>query len=159
MVWYFAAKPVKQEKWLFMKIYTIKATVKLENSMWVGIFERDDDEGYVVARHIFGAEPTDPELYGFVSEHYYELKFSGPQNHIKLVIKRKKYKRLLRDVRHEMQKMSSMKNTTRAQEVLRLALEKNKKIKKAKSRAQKEAEREEKFNLKQLKKKKKTRGH
>lgn len=142
-----------------MKVYTVKATIKLENSLWVGIFERDDNEGYAVTRYIFGSEPTDPELYEFVTTHYYELKFSEPHGNINLLIKRKKYKRVLRDVRKEMKKLSSGTQTTRAQEVLRLELEKNKKVKKTITKQQKEAERDEKFNLRQIKKKKKMRGH
>ncbi len=33
-----------------IKQYTIKVTVLLENSFWIGLFERNDDEGYAVAR-------------------------------------------------------------------------------------------------------------
>lgn len=61
------------------KKYTIKVTVLIENSFWVGIFERNDSEGYAVARKIFGGEPTDPELYEFVLVHFDELKFTEPQ--------------------------------------------------------------------------------
>ncbi len=45
-----------------MKQYTIKVTILLENSFWIGLFERNDSEGYAVARKIFGGEPTDNEL-------------------------------------------------------------------------------------------------
>ncbi len=50
-------------------------------------------------------------------------------------------------------------STTHAQEVLRLELEKNKKLRKTISKIQKEARQEEKFRQKQEKKKKKHRGH
>ena len=72
-----------------MKFYTIKVTIQFETPYWIGIFERNDDEGYAVARQVFGAEPTDPELYEFVSIHFYELKFSASLESVKLVIKRK----------------------------------------------------------------------
>src|SRR3989344_3370357 len=74
------------------KQYTIQVTVLLEKSFWTGIFERNDHEGYAVARKIFGGEPTDAELYEFVLTHFYELKFTEPKN-FKLVIKRKNHKR------------------------------------------------------------------
>lgn len=141
------------------KQYTIKVTVLLENSFWVGLFERSDNEGYAVARKIFGGEPTDAELYEFVLTHFDELKFTEPKE-FRLVIKRKNPKRVQREVRHEMKKAKKgLPNVTHAQEVLRLELEKNKKLKKVISRTDKEAQQEERFHQKQEKKKKKQRGH
>ena len=54
---------------------TIKATIFFEKCFWVGTFERTDKEGYAVARHIFGGEPSDPEIHEFVLTQYHELKF------------------------------------------------------------------------------------
>ena len=141
------------------KQYTIKVTVLLESPFWIGLFERNDNEGYGVARKIFGDEPTDAELYQFVSMHFDELKFTEPKD-FKLIIKRKNPKRMQREVRHEMAKAKKgLSSTTHAQEVLRLELEKSKKIKKSTSKAEKEALLEEKFQQKQAKRKKKHRGH
>lgn len=36
----------------------VKVTIFFEKRFWVGTFERTDKEGYAVARHIFGAEPS-----------------------------------------------------------------------------------------------------
>lgn len=142
-----------------MKQYTIKVTVLLENALWIGLFERNDDEGYAVARNIFGSEPTDAELYSFVLAHFDALKFTEPQD-FNLVIKRKNYKRIQREVRREMEQVKKgLPKTTHAEEVLRLDLEKNKKIRKTDSRVEKEARLEEKFQQKQAKKKKKQRGN
>lgn len=140
-----------------MKSYTIQVTVLLENSFWVGIFERNDGEGYAVARQIFGGEPTDPELYEFISAHYQLLKFTEPKN-FKLVIKRKNPKRMKREIKKLMEKSKGIKKETHAQEALRIELEKNKKIKKAKTQKEKEERQREKFLLKQAKKKEKHRG-
>lgn len=141
------------------KSHTIKVTVLLENTFWVGLFERKDDEGYAVARQIFGSEPTDAELYEFILTNYERLKFTEPQD-FKLVIKRKKYKRMQREVRHEMKNArKNSTNVTHAQEVLRVELEKKKKIKKTSSKTAKENILERKFKLKQEKKKRKHRGH
>jgi 2'-5' RNA ligase len=141
------------------KQYTIKVTVLLENSFWVGIFERNDNKGYAVARKIFGNEPTDAELYDFILTNFDKLKFTEPQN-FKLVIKRKNPKRMQREVRHEMKKAKQgLPSTTHAQETLRLDLEKNKKLKKITSKAEKKAHQDKKFQQKQEKKKKKHRGH
>ena len=142
-----------------MQSNTIKATVMLDGPFWVGIFERQDKSHYAVARHVFGKEPTDAELYEFVLTHYSELKFSSPQE-FTLVIKRKNPKRVKREVKEEMEKAKkNMKSASHAQEVLRQELEKNKKIKKSVSKAEKEMQEKRKFALKQEKKKKKQKGH
>lgn len=141
-----------------MPIYTIQVTV-LQEQFWVGIFERNDDEGYAVAREIFGSEPSDAELYQFVTENFQQLKFTKPQE-FKLVIKRKNPKRLQREVRHLMERAKTgLPSTTHAQEALRLELEQNKKLKKTTTRIEKLAQQQEKFLLRQEKKKKKQRGH
>ncbi len=141
------------------KQYTIKVTVLVENAFWVGLFERNDDDGYAVARQIFGGEPTNAELYDFVLTHFEKLKFTEPKN-FKLIIKRKNPKRMQREVRREMEKAKkSLPSTTHAQEVLRIDLEKKKRLKKTISKMQKETLLERKFQLKQDKKKRKQRGH
>lgn len=139
--------------------YTIKVTVLIENSLWTAIFERNDPEGYAVARKIFGTEPSDPELYEFVLNNFHELKFTSPQE-FKLIIKRKNYKRMQREVKKE---LSKSKNdapiVSHAQETLRIELEKNKKIKQTISKAEKELKLKQKFLEKQNKKKEKQKGH
>lgn len=142
-----------------MKQHTIQVTVLLEKSLWVGIFERGDKEDYAVARAIFGNEPTDSELYAFVSTNFKDLRFTEAQG-FTLRIKRKNPKRVLREVKNKMAKAKCTSSTeTHAQEVLRLELEKNKKTKKTISRVQREAKKEKIFSLKQEKKKQKHRGH
>lgn len=138
---------------------TIKVTVCLDGPFWVGIFERADSDGLAIAKHIFGKEPTDPELYEFVLTNFAELKFTDPHE-IKLIIKRKNPQRVQREVRKEMAKLKSqLPSTTLAQDVLRLELEKNKKLKKASTKIEKEAEEREKFRMRQEKKKQKLKGH
>ena len=87
---------------------TIKATIFFEKQFWVGAFERIDKEGYAVARHIFGGEPSDSEIHEFVLNHYHELKF-GEAKEINIQIQRMNPKRVQREVRRE---MARMKETT-----------------------------------------------
>lgn len=138
---------------------TVKATVFFEKKFWVATFERTDKEGYRVARHIFGGEPTDPEIYDFVLSNYHTLNF-GKAKEIKVEIHRKNPKRLQREVKREMEKI---KQTTRpssfAQDYMREELEKNKKEKKLRRSEVKKELQKERFNFKQDKKKKKQRGH
>lgn len=144
--------------WELMQIQ-IKVTVCLENSMWVGIFERVDAQGLAAARVIFGKEPTDPELYEWIKENYQDLNFSSPQQ-FKLVIKRKNPKRMLREIKKELAKSAGEHpKESLAQEAMRLETEKLKKQKKSSSKAEKEAEEKRQFELRQAKKKEKLRGH
>lgn len=138
---------------------TIKATIFFDKRFWVGTFERTDKEGYSVARHIFGAEPSDPEIHEFVLNHYHELKF-GEAKKITIQIQRMNPKRVQREVRRE---MARIKETTRpsslAQDYMREEIEKKKKEKKTITSAEKQAHKENQFALKQEKKKEKHRGH
>lgn len=138
---------------------TIKATIFFEKRFWVGTFERTDKEGYAVARHIFGAEPSDAEVYEFVLNHYHELNF-GELKAMTVQIKRMNPQRVQREVRREMERMKeSGKPSTLAQDYMREEIEKKKKEKKSVSSAEKQARKDEQFALKQQKRKEKHRGH
>lgn len=136
----------------------IKATIFYERRYWVGTFERTDQGGYAVARHIFGAEPIDSEVYDFVLHHYQDLKF-GELRDVSLTIHRMNPKRVQREVRREMEKMKeTARPSTLAQDYIREELEKAKKQRKQISSAEKQARKEEQFSLKQQKRREKHRG-
>lgn len=138
---------------------TIKATIFFDKRLWVGTFERIDKEGYAVARHIFGAEPSDPEVHEFVLNHYHELKF-GDAKAITVQIQRMNPKRVQREVHREMEKIKeTTRPSTLAQDYMRDEIEKKKQEKKTESRAEKQASKEKQFVIKQEKKKEKHRGH
>lgn len=142
-----------------MNAAKIQATIFFEKRFWVGTFERTDKEGYAVARHIFGAEPNDSEVYEFVLNHFLELNFGEPRE-FHLEIKRMNPKRVQREVRREMEKIKeSTKPSTFAQDYMREELEKKKLEKKRLSSAEKQARKDEQFAIKQEKKKEKHRGH
>jgi len=138
---------------------TIKATIFFDKRFWVGTFERTDKEGYAAVRHIFGIEPSDPEVHEFVLNHYSELKF-GEAKDIVVQVQRMNPKRMQREVRREMAKAKETTSpSTLAQDYMREELEKKKKEKKLVSSAEKQARKEEQFFLKQEKRKEKHRGH
>ena len=137
----------------------IKATIFFERKFWIATFERLDQEGFAVARHIFGGEPTDPEVYAFVLEHYAELNFGPPQK-FELEIRRLNPKRMQRQVKREMERVKeTAKPSTFAQDYMREELERKKKERKCTTRADKEARKEAKFEQKQTKRKAKRKGH
>lgn len=53
-----------------------KLTVCFEESFWVGIVETENNGAYSVARHVFGAEPTTPEVFNFICDHWNDLRFT-----------------------------------------------------------------------------------
>lgn len=138
---------------------TIKATIFYEKRYWVGTFERTDKDGYAVARHIFGGEPSDTEIHEFVLNHFHELKF-GELREVTIQIHRMNPKRVQRQVRREMEKMKeTAKPSTLAQDYMREEIEKKKKEKKRTSSAEKQAYKDEQFEIRQQKRKEKHRGH
>lgn len=137
----------------------IKATIFFDKRYWVGTFERTDTQGYTIARHIFGAEPADQEVYEYILIHFQELKFGEPKE-FTLEIKRMNPKRVQREVRREMERIKeTTKPSTFAQDYMREELEKKKLQKKHQSSAEKQTHKENQFALKQQKKKEKHRGH
>lgn len=136
----------------------IQATIFFERQYWVGSFERTDKEGYAVARHIFGGEPSDPEVYEFVLNNYQHLKF-GEAKEITIQIHRKNPKRVQREVRREMEKVkATTQPSTLAQDYMREEQEKKKKEKKKVASAKKQERLDQQFALKQQKRKEKKRG-
>nr|WP_232044417.1 YjdF family protein [Neochlamydia sp. S13] len=128
-----------------------------EKRFWVGTFERTDKEGYAIARHILGGEPSDPEIHEFVLNHYHELKF-GEAKEINIQIQRMNPKRVQREVHREMARMKeTTQPSTLAQDYRREGLEK--KRKKSSSSAENQARKDDQFALKQEKRKEKHRGH
>lgn len=137
----------------------IQATIFFDRHYWVGVFERTDRQGYSIARHIFGGEPADAEIYSFVLSLYAELKF-GPAKEIIVQIHRMNPKRVQREVRREMARIrETAKPSTFAQDYMREEMEKKKILKKKLNTAEKQARKDAQFDLKQKKKKDKQRGH
>lgn len=133
-----------------------KFSVYFENPFWVGIYERQDDEGYSVARVVFGSEPTEAVLYEFILKNYKQFKFSRANVNEKVDSKQKNYKRAQREAR---QAMRIEGVGTKAQEALKLALAENKRERREHSRVERKQEADELFRLRQQKKQEKHRGH
>jgi len=132
-----------------------KPTIYFEEPFGVGVFEELDGDKLSVCRMVFGAEPTDAEIYDFILKHYYHLRFSAP---VKTEIKQKadNPKRRQRNARKQME---SSGIGTKSQQALQKQYEENKTERKQLSREQREAEKQRQFELKQQKRKEKHRGH
>ena len=133
-----------------------KLTVYFEEPFWVGVFERIEDGKLFVAKVTFGAEPKDYDIQEFVLKHYYDLQFSPAVETIVKKDKKNHPKRVLRDVKKQLQNNGI---GTKSQQALKLQHELKKEEYKSNSKHKKQMDAEQKFKLKQQKKKAKHRGH
>lgn len=138
-------------------IVSFRFTILFEDPYWVGLCERHDADGYAVARTVFGAEPTAPEVEAYVRAHYRELKFSAPQPEPPTTLTRSvNFKRAQREARAE---QAAGPKVSKAHEAMRLELEKQKKERKVETKAEREAEASRQRQLRIAKNKARHRGH
>ena len=132
-----------------------KLTIYFEDPFWVGIFERIENRKLSVAKVTFGAEPKDYEVLEFIYRNYYHLQFSLA---VETVIKdtKKNPKRAQRDAKKQTLETGI---GTKSQQALKLQQEQNKQERKVRSREQRESENQRLFELKQMKKREKHKGH
>ena len=132
-----------------------KLTIYFEDPFWVGIFERIENRKLSVTKVTFGAEPKDYEVLEFIYRNYYHLQFSPA---VETVIKdtKKNPKRAQRDAKKQTLETGI---GTKSQQALKLQQEQNKQERKVRSREQRDAESQRLFELKQMKKREKHKGH
>ena len=130
-------------------------TVYFEAPFWVGVFERFEEGKLSVCKVTFGAEPKDYDVWEFVLQHYDELVFS-PAVEIEIRQIADNSKRRLRHARKQTEHRGI---GTKSQQALQLQREEMKTERRQISRAQKNAEVQRRFGMKQMKKKEKRRGH
>lgn len=132
-----------------------KLTIYFEDPFWVGVFERIENRKLSVAKVTFGVEPKDYDVLEFVNRNYYHLQFSPA---VETVVKdtKKNPKRAQRDAKKQTLETGI---GAKSQQALKLQQEQNKQERKVRSREQRDAESQRLFELKQMKKKEKHRGH
>ena len=130
-------------------------TVLFQPPFWVGIAQRWDGEGYQAARVVFGAEPTEPQLYNWVLREWYGLRFSQPSAEESPEIGRKNPKRLQREARTA---TGTRGVGTKAQEALSRQREQEGLKRQIRCREERQEEAERRFLLRQQKKREKKRG-
>ena len=130
-------------------------TVLFQPPFWVGIAQHWDEEGYQAARVVFGAEPTEPQLYNWVLREWYGLRFSQPSAEESPEIGRKNPKRLQREARTA---TGTRVVGTKAQEALRRQREQEGLKRQIRRREERQEEAERRFLLRQQKKREKKRG-
>jgi sulfur relay (sulfurtransferase) DsrC/TusE family protein len=132
-----------------------KLTIYFEEPFWVGVFERIENRKLSVAKVTFGVEPKDYDVLEFINRNYYYLQFSPA---VETVVKdtKKNPKRAQRDAKKQTLETGI---GTKSQQALKLQQEQNKQERKVRSREQRDAESQRLFELKQMKKREKHKGH
>ena len=132
-----------------------RLTVFFEDPFWVGVIERIENRKLSVAKVTFGAEPKDYEVLEFINRNYYHLQFSPG---VETVVKdtKKNPKRAQRDAKKQTLETGI---GTKSQQALKLQQERNKQERKVRSRERRETENQRLFELKQIKKREKHKGH
>lgn len=131
-------------------------TVLFEDPFWVGLFEVTDEDGLHVCKVTFGAEPTGQEIVEFVEKNWHRLEYSKGIEATSSRETRKNPKRQLREARKQMMPQGI---GTKSQQALKMQQEQKKVERKQLSKAEREAEKQRNFDLRQAKKKEKHKGH
>ena len=133
-----------------------RLTVFYEDPYWVGIFERESAGKLEACKITFGAEPKDSEVYEFLLQNWGGLRFSPSVESPKGIKGWVSPKRKARDVRKQVQGSGV---GTKAQQALKLQQEQGKAEKKIITREERAAKEEQRFSLRQEKRKEKHKGH
>ncbi|NLF51148.1 MAG: YjdF family protein [Leptolinea sp.] len=131
-------------------------TVYFDPPYWVGIVEILENNTISVARHVFGVEPTEPQLLEFAKNDYRNLSFSKPvlceiQNPQNVNFKRK-----MREIRRQ---MAERPDSTRSQDFIRQDYESRTRDRKQSAKEDRSADLEKKNRLKKIRRAEKHHGH
>jgi hypothetical protein len=135
-------------------------TVFYEGPFWVGILESEDEGSLVVARHVFGAEPSNAELLGFMLDRFAAMPRSSqalsPAESAALPKQGlRSAKRAIREARKDAARGAS----TKAQAALKASFEESALGARACHRAEAAEDEERRRQLRELKRHEKHRGH
>ena len=131
-------------------------TVYFEPPFWVGLYQREDEDGCRISKITFGGEPRDQEVLDWLLRRWGELRFSPPVPANRAVARLPSPKRMRREARRATQPAET---GTKAQQALALQREQQKQERRLVSRAERDAEKARRFDLRQQKKREKHRGH
>jgi hypothetical protein len=134
---------------------SVTLTVFFDDPFYAGMIERVDDGMLVVAKVVFGAEPSDQQVYDWLLENYFQLRFSPPIEGVKEIRIAANPKRRQRQAA----KITTVGIGTKSQQAMQLAHEEVKQMRKIRTKEQREQEEERKLQLHIAKKKAKHRGH
>lgn len=136
-------------------IITGRLQIFFEDSFWVGIFEHTENGKLSVCKVTFGSEPKDYMVEEFILKNYTKLSFSPSVASDVVVKEHVNPKRMQREAKRQLQNVGI---GTKSQQALQLQREASKVMRKERTREEREAEKERRFELKQQKRLQKHKG-
>jgi hypothetical protein len=135
---------------------SIALTVFFEDPFWVGVVERARDGRYEVCRIVFGAEPTNAEIFALLNARWNGLHFGAPLFAPSAgPLRRPNPKRMQRLARKQ---TAAQGVGTKAQEAMKRNLEQTQGVRKARARKLRQEDAARQFAIRQDKRKQKHRG-
>ncbi|HUW41396.1 MAG TPA: YjdF family protein [Rectinemataceae bacterium] len=135
-------------------------TIYFEGPFWVGVLEVDEDGEFVVARHVFGAEPSNAQLLDFMLHRYHLMRrthsaaAAAAAGAVRTDERLPGAKRAIREARREMSRGLS----TRARSALSSAREASKEERSIRERGAGRAEAVRRFELRSERRAERRRG-
>ncbi len=133
-----------------------KLTVCFDPPFWVCLYERGDTQSWEVCRIVFGAEPTDGQIYAWLLENWRKLRFSPPLGGVRSPETGTNPKRRQREIRRTLEARGP---GTKAQQALKLQQAEGKAARRQRTKAERQAEQDRKYALRQAKRVRKHNGH
>ena len=130
-------------------------TVLFQDPFWVGIYQRWHEGQLEGSKIVFGAEPKDSEVYQFLLENWHRLRFSPPVEKAEEAPRHGNPKQMQRKIKRQ---LAAGGLGTKSQQALQLQREMRKLARRDQNRQQSRQKKEEKFALRQKKRKEKHRG-
>ena len=136
-------------------------TVLFDSPFWIALFERIEDDKYSVAKAVIGAsEPTTVEIDNFLNSLDTDrLQYTAPVETSKATKERICFKKQQKLIKKTISDSNVKHVYSKSQALLKEQFEANKKERKTVLKLQKEAIEQHKFELRQIKKKEKHKGH
>ena len=131
-------------------------TVFFEDPFWVGVYERQCGQHHAAAKVVFGAQPKDSEVLGFLLKNWHQLTFSPSLRGEEISEKRRSPKRVQREIRRCLQDRGV---GTKAQQALQKYREEHKLEKRKSTKERRQQEKDRAFVLRQEKRREKKKGH
>jgi hypothetical protein len=126
-----------------------------DGTYWIGVFERNDEQGYSVGKFIFGKEPSDEEVYEFILHGYRAVRFTQPMESNLPDTKHMSFKRRQREIERI---LANAFPAEQISEQVRAQEEADRQAREKEARIRRKAEEEHKYQLRQAKRHEKHRG-
>lgn len=139
-----------------MENLNLNLSVFFEEPFWIAVYEINENGNYKVCKIIFGSEPKDYDVYNYILNNWYNLKFKLSLKTNKIKDIKINPKRMQRKINKQISKIGT---STKAQEAISMQKEIFKQEHKQIIKKEKQRINEIKFKLKQEKKKQKHKGH